>query len=84
MTDELADRYASAREASRRDIATWRGLNGIVAGYRVLAKPDNCPACVGAASRRRLLAEDFDLPVPGCTCPNGCTCTLLPILSADW
>ena len=53
--------------------------NGLATRVRIMANRDCCPACRAAEG-----AYDFDkapeLPLEGCSHPNGCRCSYAPVL----
>jgi len=73
--------HASLAEFSATAVALRRlQTNSRVANVRVVAEADACPACQQVAGT---YAKDQapHLPVPGCSCSNGCCCFYEPMLT---
>jgi hypothetical protein len=69
MVDKLAEQRAALEKIR----------NGLATKVRILASRDSCPTCQATEG-----AYDFDnvpqLPLEGCSHPDGCRCYYAPVL----
>ncbi len=67
------------QSASKHRASLERIRSGLATGVRILASRDSCPVCKSYEG-----AYDFDdvpeLPLEGCSHPNGCRCHYEPVL----
>ncbi|RMH00368.1 MAG: hypothetical protein D6706_04020 [Chloroflexi bacterium] len=71
--DQLAEKRAEHKKTLEKI------KNGLATRVRILSSRDCCPVCRAVSG-----AYDFDdvpeLPIEGCSHPDGCRCTYAPVL----
>ncbi len=70
---------AEATKRATQQKALEQIKNGLATKVRIMANRDCCPAC-RAASGAYEFAQVPELPLEGCSHPNGCRCSYAPVL----
>ncbi len=75
----MANSYSVDKRTEQKNALDNIRKGGIATKVRILSNADCCPACNVMSG-----AYDFDavpeLPIEGCSHPNGCRCSYAPVL----
>ena len=79
---ELMVRYQFAYEATQGSMIGYRE-SGVASHVEVLGAKECCTVCRELFQGKIPVSQDIEIPPPGCTAPDGCTCGVAPILDHE-